>query len=1001
MYLKPVATGAYDWVSISDSVRRECVITRGLSDLNADPVPGRMRFAVNDVSGDFNRRNPVGLYFGSIGLGTPTRASLVRVEDVFSRTETTSWGAVGNEAGDTWTNGTSSGGTVTNTDWAVTSGTARHSLPVDNAVRVSELSAVDRLFVDSEVRAQITCPVNNVTGTGAISSEVRFRCLDQDNYVAAVLQFNTDETTRLGVYEQIAGVDRTLAAYTAISGLSTLSVTVYKFAAQVEGSAVRLKVWDATEEEPQDWQVTTQGATIRAGYTSIASLVATGNLNTKPLVVQYDNLVARIPLFTGEVTELTPAGDGMTEPKTTAIEIADVLERVQSGSTPTKSVMRRGRAAKNRWFYIATLTATSGSVNTFTLPTASVSGVQTGDFFSLSTSTGPRKEDAVFTITGSSTAGANTTFTFTPDARDSVAAGNLIVAYRTSSPASLPVAYWPCEDGDQATQISSGLPFGSPMAISGATPDFGAETGFPCSAPILKINDAELVATIPEYVDTNQSFTITFLLAMPDSDEAATGSDLVQFYSTGTGYSWDLRYTANGNGSLQLLVFNSAFTQLFDSGQIDFSLRGDRCQITLYVEQVGGTVTYSLYKTGLTGTIGGTGPNTVTGVSVLGKCTQIRINPAGGYNDVVFGHLAVIPDVWDANMTYYDVRAWSGQSALLRFLRLCEEESIPSSYQVDWDVVTATLGPQKIDRMVNLLKQPVQTDGGFLYGPKGAIGLELRSRGSLTNQSALATFSATDGEILPPFDPVIDYAETYNYVEVTRIDGTTAIAENTDGPLSTELPPNGIGQRDESYTLSIGSDDLVQDHADWRLGLGTVDEYRVPRFTVTPAGADSLGVELLMSLNIGSRVDIVDLTDKHIYDDLPQVVLGYNLNISDKFYPVLEMNVAPYELFRTLALTTDDHSRVDGYDSFVDDPMTTTDTSMAVTSSSDNYPWTTLASDLPFYVEVTGEVMEVTAVNPSGSPQVFTVVRSVNGVVKSHGLGEDVVLADPNYWQFR
>lgn len=1002
MYLKPVSTGVYDWISIGTEVRRadDVVITRGLANLNSDPGPGRLRFAVNDRAGDFNRRNPLGAYYGSIGLGTPTRALLSRVDDQFARTETNTWGAVGNTAGDAWTNGTSSGGTVSATDWTVSSGSARHSLPAANAYRVSELSTSTRTFIDCEARLRITVPTTNVTGA-ALASEVWFRATDVNNYLAVSLAFQTDETLAIAFYDRTAATNRYLLNYTTIAGLSLSSTVDYDLRCQVEGSSLRAKVWEAGDPEPQDWQVTASRATVREGYTAVASYAFTGNTNTKPLVFAYPEFQARIPLFAGEVTELTPTGDGLNAPKTTAIEVADIMERIQSGSTPTQSVMRRGRAAPTRWFYITTLTANAGDTRTFTCTTSSLGDTAVGDFFELFDSTGTRKEDAIFTITGTSVAGANTSLSFSPDAYDAVVSGVRAKIYRTSAPASLPVAYWPCEDGEQATQISSGLINGSPMAISGATPDFASESGFPCSAPILKINDAELVSAIPDYTDSNQAFTITFLLSMPDSDEAATGTDLIQWYTSGTGYSWDLRYTAGGNGSLQLLVFNSVFTQLFDSGSIDFALRGDQCQITVYLQQVGGAVTYAIYKTGLTGTVGGVGPSTVTGVTTLGTCRLVRVNPAGGYRDVAFGHLAVVPDVWDYNITLPDVIGWSGQSALLRHLRLCAEENIDASYHVSPDVLTTLLGAQKIDRMANLLKQPAESDDGFLYGPKGAIGLEYRSRGSLANQDPLASFSIAGGQVLPPFDPVDDHADNHNHVQVTRIDGTTAVAENTTGPLSTQLPPNGLGRRDQSYSLSLSSDDQVQDHADWRLGQGTLDHPRVPRFTVTPAGAESIGVETLCSIGIGSRVDITDLSIKDIYDDLAQLVLGYTLRVGNKYLPTLEMNCVPYPIHQAFALTGDDSARPDGYDSLTNASLTTTATSMSVKSTSGIYLWTTAAGDIPFDITVGGEVMRVTNITGSTSPQTFTVTRSINGVVKTHAVDEPVSLAVPNYWAFQ
>jgi myo-inositol-hexaphosphate 3-phosphohydrolase len=60
--------------------------------------------------------------------------------------------------------------------------------------------------------------------------------------------------------------------------------------------------------------------------------------------------------------------------------------------------------------------------------------------------------------------------------------------------------------------------------------------------------------------------------------------------------------------------------------------------------------------------------------------------------------------------------------------------------------------------------------------------------------------------------------------------------------------------------------------------------------------------------------------------------------------------------------------------------------------------WTTTAGDLPLTIRVAGEDMTVTAVvDGAGTEQTFTVVRAVNGIVKSHTAGTKVELANPAY----
>lgn len=1004
MYLKPVSTGVYDWVTLTGVRRVDGIeVSRGLQNLNSDPGPGTLTFGINDPHGDLNPDNPMGVYFGSVGLGTQTRQTFIAMDDLFARTETVQWGSVGNRAADVWTNGASSGGTVNTSDWTVSSGTAKHSIPVANAFRWSELSKSVRKPTNAEVLLTgIKVPTSNITG-GSVRSEVWFRTVDVNNYHACSLRFNTDETLSIAFSEKVAGTTRYLLNFTTITGLTLAASHVdYNLRCQIEDGAMRAKVWETGTAEPLDWQAVASRAVIREGYIGVATFTDTGNTNTYPFVVGYDRVTVRTPVFFGEVSKLSPTGDGNATPKVTRVSVADIFDRLQTGSAPTKSSMRRGRTTPRRWLVLNSATATGTDTRTLTTASGSATDVATGDFFFLFGPTGLLKEETQFVVTSKSVGGGTATMGFTPDAREAVASGDSVDFYHGGTSSTAPIGYWPCEDGKTATQISSGLVGGTPMSISGS-PEFAAFSDFACSAPILKVNDAELNATLPDYNDVNQAFTFAFLLAMPDTDEAASGTDLLQFYTSGTGWSYDLRYSTSGGGSLQLLVFNSASTLLFDSGTIDFSMRGSLGMITLTLEQAGGAVNYRLFKTSVNGGAGGVGPATVTGVTTLGKITQIRVNPAGGYDDVAYGHITAVPAVWDADATAADVTGWLNQPALRRLTRLCYEEGITLTYRDDWDVLSTRMGAQKIGRRADLFKDPSKSDGGFVFGPRGGLGLELVTRGALTNQTAVAEFSVAGGQILPPFDPIRDYSATNNQVSVTRVDGTTAVAELTSGRLSTLDPPNGIGLRDDSFDLSLAADTAVQDHADWRLALASVDQYRVPSFRVTPAGARSVGLDKLMAINIGSRVDITDAALKDIYDDLPQLVVGYTLSIGTKEFPVLEMNCAPYEPYRAFAFTSDQYTELDGVDTTTGSTLTTTATgSLTLTSASGLYLWTTDASDFPLDIKIGGERITLSAISGASSPQTATIsVRSVNGVVKAHAVGEEVVIADPNYWQFR
>jgi hypothetical protein len=57
--------------------------------------------------------------------------------------------------------------------------------------------------------------------------------------------------------------------------------------------------------------------------------------------------------------------------------------------------------------------------------------------------------------------------------------------------------------------------------------------------------------------------------------------------------------------------------------------------------------------------------------------------------------------------------------------------------------------------------------------------------------------------------------------------------------------------------------------------------------------------------------------------------------------------------------------------------------------------WTTAASAFPFDVTIGGEVVTVTNITGTTSPQTFTVTRSINRAVKNQSAGSSVSLTHP------
>src|SRR5438309_6207757 len=136
-----------------------------------------------------------------------------------------------------------------------------------------------------------------------------------------------------------------------------------------------------------------------------------------------------------------------------------------------------------------------------------------------------------------------------------------------------------------------------------------------------------------------------------------------------------------------------------------------------------------------------------------------------------------------------------------------------------------------------------------------------RRRSSLYNQPARVAL--TYGQLSPPFEPTDDDQQTRNDVTVKRVDGVDANAVLASGPLSVQLPPNGVVKYDTSVTLNVASDSQVPDSAAWLLHLATVNEPRYPTATVnllaTTVTADPAAAPGILDLSVDDRLTVSGL----------------------------------------------------------------------------------------------------------------------------------------------
>lgn len=461
------------------------------------------------------------------------------------------------------------------------------------------------------------------------------------------------------------------------------------------------------------------------------------------------------------------------------------------------------------------------------------------------------------------------------------------------------VAYWPCEDGDDATELASALPGKPPMLHPSGEIENASFSGFRASSPLPTASNVQWTGTVPGYsLNTPRAIQVRFLMAVPAAGVAGT-STVCRVRASGSAPRWDLDVDAAGD--LRLQAFDSEDVQIEDSGVTASSVNGRLLRVSIELEHDGsGNVVWSVgtLEVGATSSssFGGT-LNTRT----VDRAVRIAMNVGTGMDDVALGHISVqreITTIFDLSAENpadpSGLNAYIGERATDRILRLCRQEGLPVT--LVGDVHDATLlGAQLPKTLLDLLREAADSDLGVLYEPREHLGLAYRTRSSLYAQDAALALDYASADLFS-IEPVEDDRTTRNDITVKRENGSSARVELTDGVLSVNAPPDGVGRYDEEVTISLSRDAELPNQAGWRLHLGTVDEARYPVLELNLARANFTSDAALtadaQTLDIGGKVTVTNLPAWLPPEDVTQLAQGFTETLT-RFDWLIEVNCSP------------------------------------------------------------------------------------------------------------
>lgn len=572
--------------------------------------------------------------------------------------------------------------------------------------------------------------------------------------------------------------------------------------------------------------------------------------------------------------------------------------------------------------------------------------------------------------------------------------------YRGLTTADNIVAYWPLEDDPASGQFRAAVG-DSVLRIDGVV-DMASFTDFAGSAPVPALNAGVIRGRVPPYSGaSDQRFSV--LVSVPEDghgDPNSFGLVLLRVWIAGGSVNY-VDIDVHDDGSMEAKFVDHDLTIVQQSAKFG-ALNGQPVLLSLWLSQNGSDIDWqvSWWKIGDSApTVSGDSADTLTGHD-FGRARQIWIGGyfAGDPNDFQgtgVGHYFIMNgDVhgsfWETGRS--SLIAWAGETAGDRVLRLIEEEDIPLCLPGD-PSDTAPMGAQPMDTPLAILQECADSDLAIFGEDRSAPRLAWRPRHRFYNQTPALTLDMSEGHISNPFAPTLDDQAVRNEVTVSRVGGGEHTETLTSGALSVQDPPDGIGRYETSVSLSLEADGQLADQASWRLHLGTVAGHRVASLTLELHHLSAALQSQVLALQPGDLVRVTDLPSGLPPGPLDLIVRGWSEEIAAQTW-MLTLQLSPGSPWDVWILEDDDLGRIDTDGSELASGITDSATSLSV-AVTDGELWVTDPAEFPLDIRVGGEVMTVTAISGTSSPQTFTVTRSVNGITKSHDAGTDVRLATP------
>jgi len=564
------------------------------------------------------------------------------------------------------------------------------------------------------------------------------------------------------------------------------------------------------------------------------------------------------------------------------------------------------------------------------------------------------------------------------------------------------LAYWPCNDGQDAGRCASGIPGHPPLTATGDVQFAANDPGLQGMGSVPDLSGGgRLTGPVPAAGSISPvAWTVQFF-AEEATAAGATNPYILAEWSDSTGAVWDIRLTGSPNFNTQLRRDSVVIVEDGTSFIAFFEWR-------VTAVQSGSNISVQLLINGASQgdvTPGGGGPWTATVTSsTLGWPATVTLNPAGASTTGVHGIGEV--QVWEGTSPPSWVPAYAGDSyglltgnatvafwretAVDRIVRVCSASTIPLTVVDTVDAAhISRMGYQPAATDLALVDACVLVDGGILGDELGGWGLELIPRQHRYNPSTVLTLDGSAREVPAGIRPIpASTADMRNQWTARRPGGSAATAVD-------QAHVDGHGRLPGQDDYALVDDTGLTAIASWQVHLGTDESPRYDRIAIKLHATPSLITQWL-TVRPGTLVLATNLPTQHPPGDAEIVVTGgeetwQSGTVWDA--AVWGRPAQPWTvgvLGTTTRLDTAGSETTADFDSGVD-------TALSVQRSAGTVAlWTTDSANFPFDVLVGGVRLTATACTGSSDPQTITVSQTpVDGVEITIPAGSGVSVASP------